>query len=253
MRSQEQPRRQSARLAGEPPTENPETPIRIEPSNTIKPPSANTSAHRLSETAEQRNQRIKWSLAEKEGQSQTEKEKEKPREGTPEQENQEELMMHPDDPDPPQVGASEAQVLAYKKAVQSYTREMLEAYMETSLTGESLWTDFRTAFRPQSINLWTRPMMTIWADFLTNRGVYINQCGNKTRANALVQLLYRTDHIQARRADQLLTLAREEMRVEKMSKQAENIDNQSVVNHPTWVSTEKSDARQEATGKEKQH
>lgn len=62
--------------------------------------------------------------------------------------------------------------------------------------------------------MWSRPVMTPWADFLTTRDVYIDTSGKKSRATSLVDILFRKENIPARKADRYMAETREELRAE---------------------------------------
>ena len=72
---------------------------------------------------------------------------------------------------------------------------MYDTYVEIRLTGRKLWTDFITAFRPQTIKLRERGTVTKWYELLDSRKVYLNSSMNTARkthkAQLIIDLLYR--------------------------------------------------------------
>ena len=115
------------------------------------------------------------------------------------------LSDEPEDPAPPPSDATEAQRAEYKEIIHEYTIDMMNAYKKTTMTGLYLWADFKTAFRPAAIKLWSRSTMTEWAEFLTNRDIHIDHSGRKSRARSLIDVLYRDSHIPSKRADRSLS------------------------------------------------
>lgn len=85
----------------------------------------------------------------------------------------------------------------YLDDLSRYSAEMLNAYRESDLRGEELWSDFLTTFRTYAIHTWTRAQATRWAGFLTGRDLYVSKVRNKSRCTALVELLYRPHHFTA--------------------------------------------------------
>lgn len=121
---------------------------------------------------------------------------------------------HSDCPAPLAPGASAEETKAHLRILKSYTSEMLEAYRITALEGESLWLDFTTAFRPQTIRTWTRPEVAVWADFMTSRGVHVNEGRSRPKQNAIIDLLYREEHVPSSRILQLRVKHRRDVREE---------------------------------------
>ena len=117
-----------------------------------------------------------------------------------------------DDPIPPLGTASDIQKQSYITAVKEYAREMLDTYHLTKMKGERLWLNVRTSFRPSSIRLWSRPVITLWADFFIERDVFVDESGKKNRASAIIDLLYRPHHINPSRRDRITSTAKNEIR-----------------------------------------
>lgn len=102
---------------------------------------------------------------------------------------------HFDDPDPAPDSAPAAEKELKKLALQKYRSDMLEAYRATTMSRESLWLDFATAFLPPSSRSWTLPMLARWTDFLTSRDVFFITGRRISRSEAMVELLFREDHV----------------------------------------------------------
>lgn len=66
---------------------------------------------------------------------------------------------------------------------------MVEAYKSMKLNVEIIWLDFQFSFRPEFIKLWSRPIMTIFLDFLTQRDDQIDGTEKKARDTAIKDLL----------------------------------------------------------------
>lgn len=108
---------------------------------------------------------------------------------------------HHDDPNPAPETATALEKEDKKKALREYGFEMLEAYKETCMIGQAQWLDFITAFGPHSVRSWTRPMLAKWADFLTKRDIFVASGRKMSRAEAIIELLYREEHISATKTD----------------------------------------------------
>lgn len=104
------------------------------------------------------------------------------------------LNLH-DDPDPLPDTSSATEKEKHRDVLRNYGTEMLEAYKDTEMRGEVLWIDYLTAFRPHTIKSWTRPMLSRWTNLLTNRDIYETSGRQISKAQALVDLLYRENRI----------------------------------------------------------
>lgn len=102
-----------------------------------------------------------------------------------------------DDPPPPPPGHSQSEQQLYDDRLTAYTSEMLEAYRESDMHGAELWNDLLTAFRPYAIRSCSRAQVATWTYFLSARGIYIDKTRDRSRWTALVELLYRPQHIPA--------------------------------------------------------
>lgn len=100
-----------------------------------------------------------------------------------------------DDPKPPAQSCTPEERADKLAELRSYSDDMFKAYQSTDLTGEDLWSDFLTAFRPYTIRNWSRPQVATWIGFLTSRDIFITKKRDQTRWSAIVDLLYRPEHI----------------------------------------------------------
>ena len=66
---------------------------------------------------------------------------------------------------------------------------MLECFQKSSFTGEKLWIEFTSTFRPHSIRALSSSSMISWIDFLIKRGVYVKRGRNVRQVKALCDLL----------------------------------------------------------------
>lgn len=83
-------------------------------------------------------------------------------------------------------------------------KEQLKSYLfksadnnaneKVQLREEALWIDFLTAFRPDTINFWTRLILSKWTDLLTKRSVHVASGRHIYQSQALVDLTYRENH-----------------------------------------------------------
>ena len=225
MESAPKDRRQSARLAGRPGPPILMDPPRAEPNITMEGQNVNQNLlERLNESTEDRRQRLKRIIQERTPQEtedpigeEQDREKEHQvddvRDETTKQDAEDDYDA--DDPEPPPPEANEEQLEAYGRSVTTYSTEMLDAYRNTTLHGEALWEDFKEAFRPRGIRQWSRAMTTMWFDFLITRGIHLEKVGRKQKADAIITLLYREEHLPARRAERAEPSARQAMRLSK--------------------------------------
>lgn len=93
------------------------------------------------------------------------------------------------DLDPLPASASDAQKKAHDVKLTNMGIKTLEVYKEIELTGEDLWIEFISTFRPHSIKAWDHGLVTKWTYFLRRGGVYVEngRVGDKTQK--LIDLL----------------------------------------------------------------
>lgn len=65
------------------------------------------------------------------------------------------------------------------------------------MKNELIWQDFITAFRPHTIRSCTRPMIVEWKSLLHHRGIYLDGNRERQQIEAVIDVLYRKNHIQA--------------------------------------------------------
>lgn len=106
-----------------------------------------------------------------------------------------------EDLEPPPPGCTETEQLQYTQLLTDYTNDMLQSYRESGIHCAELWSDFLTAFRPDSIRSWTRAQVTTWVYFLHDQGVHVERPRNQSRWDNLVNLLYIRSHIAAGTVD----------------------------------------------------
>lgn len=99
------------------------------------------------------------------------------------------------DPDPAPSGASQQEKDRRKAELLSYSQEMYDTYREIGISGEDLWCDFITTFRPHTIQLWPKTALSRWTALLKNGDVYVDMARTKPRQQALIDILYREHHI----------------------------------------------------------
>ena len=100
-----------------------------------------------------------------------------------------------DDPDPLPQNASKEKEAAYKAELAEYSSELFTAYQKSKMRGEILWNDFITAFRPHTLRTWPRSVIIEWRDLLTQRGIYIEPNRRRSPIEAIIDILYREEHI----------------------------------------------------------
>ena len=102
------------------------------------------------------------------------------------------------DPDPPPVTATSDQKLEYSRAVNHYSKEILDHLREiTSLKGEELWIEYTCSFRKQTIKAMSSTQQIDWARFLRSRGVSVLHKRGKSRWKALQDCLEAKEFIPA--------------------------------------------------------
>ena len=99
------------------------------------------------------------------------------------------------DPDPLPASASDAQLSTYSKRLHEMGVSTLETYKELELTGEELWIEFISVFRPHTIKSWDHLLLTRWINLFRMNDVYVERGRSCDKAQKLVDLLFRKDHI----------------------------------------------------------
>lgn len=97
-----------------------------------------------------------------------------------------------DDPEPLPEGSSTEDREEHARRLATYTKEMREVYEQTGMKDEELWEDFITAFRPETIDSWSRSTATDWASFLRRRGIGLRTDRRKTKIQLIKEVLYWT-------------------------------------------------------------
>lgn len=72
-----------------------------------------------------------------------------------------------------------------------YTEDRDKAYDEIGLKCEDLWSEFITAFRPQTIKLLKRGTVTKWYELLVSRNVGMGATRNSPKYQLIIELLYK--------------------------------------------------------------
>lgn len=104
---------------------------------------------------------------------------------------------HSDDPIPPPKNARKHTHTEFQTDVREYTQAMLATFQHSKLRGELFWEDFIKAFRSELARCWTRPTIVECKDVLPQKGVFIDQTRDLPPADAIVDILHRTKHIEA--------------------------------------------------------
>ena len=99
------------------------------------------------------------------------------------------------DPDPVSSDASELVKESYYEAIHKLGVEMLETYIDLKLTGEELWEEFISVFRPGTIKNWNIALLTRWINYLSKNDIFIEKGRRKDKAQKLIDLLFRDTHI----------------------------------------------------------
>lgn len=94
-----------------------------------------------------------------------------------------------EDPEPLRKDATETEAAAHKSLLNCYANKTIATYGKNVFSGESLWFDFCRTFRPQSIKLWTRPIILTWPDFLAKREIHIAEGKRRQRDKAIIEIL----------------------------------------------------------------
>ncbi|PXF46691.1 hypothetical protein BWQ96_03517 [Gracilariopsis chorda] len=104
----------------------------------------------------------------------------------------EEALDEIGDPDPPPDGAIVELVTQYKKDVDSYAREMLEAFKKTDLRVEWLCLKFTATLTAKKTKALSRATELKWFEFLIARNFYVKREQGYLRKKAISECL--TNH-----------------------------------------------------------
>lgn len=99
------------------------------------------------------------------------------------------------DPDPLPATATEARKKQYTKDANTLGSDTLDALKEMNLRGEDLWEEFISVFRPHTIKLWNSILLARWINAFKAGDVYIEHGRGADKAQKLIDLLYRPQHI----------------------------------------------------------
>lgn len=99
------------------------------------------------------------------------------------------------DPDPISRDATALEINKYKEDIHELGVKMLETYSDLGFTGEELWEEFISVFRPCTIKNWDISLLTRWISYLSKNDIYIEKGRNKNKAQKLIDILFREKHI----------------------------------------------------------
>jgi hypothetical protein len=94
-----------------------------------------------------------------------------------------------DDPTPPGANATPVERGAYLAELLQYSDESLTAFKGSKMSGEDLWGEFTTTFRPEGIQNLNVPSVIAWRDLLIERNVYVAHGRLVHRKTALINCL----------------------------------------------------------------
>ena len=134
---------------------------------------------------------------------------------------------HSDDPNPIRKNSTKAQITAHKTQLKEYTQTIFAAYQKSKMRGEVLWQDFITAFRPHTIRNWPRATVIERKDLLTQRGIFIDPDRKQPPAEAIIELLYRIDHMGIKTDKEKPTNKQYQVEEEQVKGEAENDERKS--------------------------
>lgn len=89
------------------------------------------------------------------------------------------------------------EVTVYNKALSSFTEKMILLFSSQDEWERELWMDLIYTFHPHSIRSWPRGLTYKPCKMLRTKGVHVDNGREKSRAEALVRILFRKIHIQS--------------------------------------------------------
>lgn len=180
------PRRTSNRIAGVPPNTSEE----IQAPATRKATPARQTSRRLEPLSPLINTMNTPALSNKENTVDTQ----------PEEDGKTKVYPNiADDPESIEDTATPEEKEIHWEELRQNGQNMLKRYKSSNpnyMKKEVMWLEFIRSFRPHSIKAWTGAMQRDWTDFLIERSVNVNLRRDQTRAQALIDLLYRETYEQ---------------------------------------------------------